>query len=55
MLRHQTPCRNVPWEVMLVKVFFWLLFDKDFSCACPLQEASRDSINKLNEGEYCHG
>ncbi len=55
MLRHQTPCRNVPWEVMLVKVFFWLLFDKDFSCACPLQKASRDSINKLNEGEYCHG
>jgi len=39
------PYRSVPWEVMLVKVFFWLMFDKDFSCACPLQGASRDSIN----------
>jgi hypothetical protein len=31
------------------------LFDKDFSCAYPLQGASQDSITKLNKEEYHHG
>jgi hypothetical protein len=35
--------------------FFWLLFDKDFSYAYPLQGAGQNSINKLNKGEYGHG
>jgi hypothetical protein len=30
---------------MLAKVFFCLLFDKNFRCVCPLQGASWDSIN----------
>jgi hypothetical protein len=37
------------------EVFFWLLFDKDFSCAWPLQGAGQDSINKFNKEEYHHG
>jgi hypothetical protein len=40
---------------MLVKVFFWLLFDKNFRCVCPLQGASWDSISKFSKGEYHHG
>jgi hypothetical protein len=40
---------------MLLKIFFWLLFDKDLNCAYPFQRANQDSINKLNKGEYCHG
>jgi hypothetical protein len=34
---------------MLTKVFFWLLFDKDLNCACPLQGANWDSINNLEK------
>jgi hypothetical protein len=40
---------------MLMKVYFWLLFDKHLKCAYPLQGANQDSINKLNKGEYYHG
>jgi len=40
---------------MLMKVFFWLLFDKDLSCACTLQGANWDSINKFSKGKYHHG
>jgi hypothetical protein len=55
MLQCHTPCRSIPWEIMLMKVYFWLLFDKDLSCACLLQGASWDSINKLSKGKYCDG
>jgi hypothetical protein len=49
LLHHHMPCRSVLWEVMLMKVFFKLLFDKDLSCAYPFQGNNRDSINKFNK------
>jgi hypothetical protein len=49
------PYKSVPWEIKLVKVFFWLLFDKDLNCAYPLEGANQDSINKHSKRTYHHG
>jgi hypothetical protein len=48
----ETPFRSVPWEVRLIKVFFWHSLDKDVSCACPLQGASNASIRNMRMGAY---
>jgi hypothetical protein len=32
-----------------MKVFFWLLFEKDLNCACPFQGGNQDSINKFSK------
>ncbi len=51
-LRRITPFKSVPWEIQLIKDFFWHSLDKDVSCDCPLQGASNASIRKMKIGEY---
>jgi hypothetical protein len=52
LIWRKTPFKSVPWEVQLVKVFFWHLFDKDVNCACSLQGTNNASIKKMKIGEY---
>ncbi len=52
LLWRKKPFKSVPWEVQLVKVFFWHSFNKDVSCAYTLQGTSNASIKKMKIGEY---
>jgi hypothetical protein len=49
-LRRKTPFKSVPWEVQLVKVFFWHSPNNDVSYACPLQGGNNESIKKMRMG-----
>jgi hypothetical protein len=44
----------VPWEVRLMKVFFWHTLEQDTSCACPIEGATWELMSKLRGGEYSY-
>ncbi len=52
LLQKETPFKSVPWEVWLVNVFCWHLFNKDVSYVCSFQGTSNASIRKMKIGEY---
>jgi hypothetical protein len=45
---------NVPYEVKLMKVFFWHTLHQDISYVCFIQKAIRELMSKLKQGEYLY-